>query len=203
MPLTNGYTTLDALRQRLAVPAGAVDHDAILESIITAASRSIDNHTGRRFYAATETRYYSPADPYCLLLPSDLRTVTTLKTDEDGDRTYEITWSSSTDYLLTPYNAAADGLPYSGIEVDCTYGDYRFPLRQRSTQIVGSWGYCATGSQPAPVEEACLRLAERLYKLRDAPLGVAGSPETGVVRIATDRDIADLLWPYTRRMGFA
>jgi len=201
MPLTNGYTTLAALRGRLRI-VGTED-DAILESVITSASRAIDQHTGRRFYAASDTRYYTAVYPHRLNLPDDLLTVTTLKTDDDGDRTYENTWSSTTDYYLAPYNAATDGRPYTTIEVDTANGRYAFPSTPRGVQIVGSFGHNATGSHPAPVEEACLRLAERLNALRLAPLGVAGSPETGVVRIASDRDLADLLWPYSRRLGFA
>lgn len=201
MPLTNGYATLAALKERLGtVPA---EHDALLENLITAASRAIDDHTGRRFYAATDTRYYTATNAYCLDLADDLRTVTTLKTDEDGDRTYEITWDSADDYYLAPYNAATDGRPYSSIEVDRVNGDYTFPSTVRGIQIVGSFGYNATGSQPAPVEQACLRLCERYYHLHTAPLGVSGSSELGVVRIQSDRDVADLLWPYRRRRGFA
>lgn len=201
MPLSSAYTTLATLKARLRI--AAADDDATLENTITAASRAIDQHTGRRFYAATETRYYTPLSAVCLLLPDDLRSITTLKTDEDGDRTFEITWSASLDYYLTPYNAATDGRPYEAVEVDSVNGRYEFPCRARSVELAGSWGYCATGSHPAPIEEACLRLAERLYQLRNAPLGVAGTVETGIIRIATDRDLADLLWPYRRRRGFA
>lgn len=201
MPLVNSYSTLDALKRRLRLTAG--DDDARLESCLTAASRQIDRVTGRRFYAATDMRYYTATDPYCLDLVDDLRTVTTLKTDEDGDRTYEITWDSSDDYYLAPYNAATDSQPYTSIEVDRVNGDYTFPSTVRGVQIVGSFGYCATGSQPAEIEEACLRMAERLYVLPTAPLGVAGSAETGIIRIATDRDVQELLWPFRRRRGFA
>lgn len=200
MPLTNAYATLDAAKGRLRI---ADDGDAgTLEEILTGASRAIDRWVGRRFYGATETRYYTPASATLLLLPDDLRTVTTLKTDEDGDRTYETTWAT-TDYYLGPANAIADGDPYSEIETDPINGRYEFPLLPRSVQIVGAWGFCATGSAPAPIVEATLRLAERLYKLRDAPLGVAGTIETGVIRIASDRDLEGLLWPYRRRRGFA
>jgi hypothetical protein len=201
MPLVNSYATLATLKARLRITAS--DDDARLESLLTTASRQIDNHTGRRFYAATETRSYAAGSSTRLDLDDDLLSITTLTTDEDGDRTYEVTWDEAADYYLTPVNATLDGRPYSAINVDGTSGNYRFPAGAGRVQIAGSFGYCATGAHPAPIEEATLRLAERLYVLATAPLGIAGTPETGVMRIASDRDLQDLLWPYTRRRGFA
>ena len=54
----------------------------------------------------------------------DLLSVTTLKTDEDGDRTYEITWAT-TDYDLMPYNATLESQaqPYSHLQTTPD-GDY-------------------------------------------------------------------------------
>ena len=43
-----------------------------------------------------------------LLLPHDLIAVTPLKTDDDLDRTFEVTWAT-TDYLLMPSNADPTG----------------------------------------------------------------------------------------------
>lgn len=202
MALTNCYADLADLKLRVRINADDGLSDARLESSITAASRAIDESTGRRFYAATETRVYQAGSLSCLLLPDDLLSVTTLKIDTDGDRTFETTLAT-TDYYLLPLNAVADGRPYTEIAIDRINGAYTFSGWPQGVQIAGSFGYCATGSHPAPIEEATLRLAERLFKLSDAPLGVTGSLELGVARIATDRDLADLLWPYRRRRGFA
>lgn len=206
MAISNGYCSLEELQDRLRLTgtvAGGQNLDAaMLESLITSASRQIDGWMGRRFYAATETRYPVVRGGR-ILLDQDLLSVTTLKTDEDGDGTYEVTWSSTTDYWLAPVDAATDGMPYSEIRLNRDLGRYSFPTGERAVQLVGSFGYNATGSHPAPIREACLRLAERLYKLRDAPLGVTGSVELGVVRVSTDRDLQEMLWPYRRRRGFA
>lgn len=202
MPLTNAYTSVAAVKAHLRIPDGG--EDGTLEEIATGCSRALDQWLGRRFFAATETRTYTARDAYRLLLDQDLRSITTLKTDEGGDRTYEYTWSSSTDYYLSPANAVADGLPYGEIEVDRVNGRYTFPRGiQRGVEVVGSWGYCATGSHPAPIERALLLLIGRIYKRGDAPLGVTGSTEMGLIRIGTDRDIQDWIWPYSRRLGFA
>lgn len=202
MPITNGYTSLATLKARLNIPQTSQSEDSALEAHINTASRWIDDYTGRRFYASTETRYYEPVSA-TMLLVNDLLTVTTLKTDDNADRTYETTWTAGRDYWLTPANAVADGQPYTQISVDAHNGLYMFPTGYRSVEIVGSFGYSANTARPASVEDACLLLCTRLYKRTDAPLGVAGSVETGILRLATDRDVLDLLWPYRLVRGIA
>lgn len=170
--------------------AGNVFNDSELENVIEAASRAIDAHCKRRIYAATETRYYSPV-MYDWLEVNDLLSVTTLKTDEDDDRTYENTWAT-TDYDLLPVNAALDGEPYTMIQITPD-GDYTFPCGVKTVQIAGSFGYAST--TPDEVNEACLILSTRLFKRRDAPFGVAGTPDLGELRNIRidDPDVISLL----------
>lgn len=202
MALTNAYGTLAQLKSAIRIAASDTDSDARLEDAGNGAARAIDEWTHRRFYAETLTRYFTPRASACLDVP-DLLSITTLKTDEDGDRTFEITWDADRDYYLAPYDAANLDRPFWRIEVDRTNGLYCFPLRQRSVEVIGSWGYCATGSHPEAIREAWVRLAIRLYKLPDAPLGVAGNAETGLIRIGGDRDLQRLLEPYTLVAGVA
>lgn len=197
--LTNVYASMDELKDSIGLSKASSD-DSRLESLLTGACRAIDQWTGGRYYATTETRYYTPTDGYCLKVDDLLSIATSLKSDEDGDRTYEITWAAATDYYLEPVNAPLLLRPYTRIEVDPVNGDHRFPVGvRRGIQIIGSWGYAS--ATPAPVNLATLRLAARLYKLGDAVLGVAGATETGVLRIQADRDLNELLWPYKREWG--
>ena len=176
--------------------AGDYFDDDTLENVIMAASRHIDDLTHRWFYSDTQTRYYTPELPD-LLYVDDLLTVTTLKTDEDGDGTYETTWTATTHYNLLPYNASTDGKPYTMIE-RAYNGSYSFPLLKRSVQLVGSFGYSAT--TPQAINEACLLMAARLFKRKDAPFGVIGSPDVGELRNIRidDPDVARLLPPFVR-----
>ena len=170
--------------------------DALLEEIITAASRWIDNHCNRRFYSATETRYYTPMDTN-LLFVDDLLSVTTLKVDEDGDRAYETTWAS-TDYDLLPLNASLNNHPYSMIRTT-PEGSYNFPVRlAKSVEINGSFGYAS--SVPAPIKEACTLISARLFKRKDAILGVTSNTALGEVRmqIPADPDVEMLLSRFIR-----
>jgi hypothetical protein len=105
-----------------------------------------------------------------------LQSVTTLKTDEDGDGTYEVTWAS-TDYVLYPL----DGPPYREIEVNRTLGRYAFPVGQATVQIAGTWGQAAT--VPPDVERATVLLAHRLVNRAKTPEGIMGSLDQGFVQM--------------------
>jgi hypothetical protein len=165
---TGLYCNLDTLKRRISVPDA--DDDAELERIITAVSRAIDGYCGRRFYAATQTRTYT-ATRGDRILVDDLLSVTTLKTDEDGDGTYEVTWQAS-DYRLKPSNAVADGEPYWQIVVSPN-GSHSFPCRvDEGVQVAGSWGY--SSATPPVVEDACLAQSAIEYSARHNNGGTDG-----------------------------
>lgn len=197
--ITNGYTDLSTYKLRF-FDGDTDDHkdDDNLNKVITATSRAIDNICHRRFYAATETRYYTTDDTTRVDV-DDLLSVTTLKTDEDGDRTYEITWTTA-DYDLMPYNAALNDEPYVWIEYTPD-GSYSFPGTRKGVEVKGSFGYSST--TPAAIEEACLLVAHRYMKRASTPLGVSASPALGQMQVivkslVSDPDIMTLLEYYMR-----
>ena len=63
----------------------------------------------------------------------------------------------------------------------------------KGVEIIGKFGYSST--TPANIEEACLLMAERLFKRKDAVFGITGSPEMGVLRqiLRDDPEIKTLL----------
>lgn len=203
MAITNGYATLAELRARLGnYDAGDTDDDSMLENVIEAVSRWIDDYTWRRFYVTSETRYYSAENSQVIdvhdIYSASGSSIDTLKTDTDGDRAYEYTWAS-TDYDLLPLNAALDGVPYTHIEVTPN-GDHTFPTTvTKGVEIKAYFGYSAT--VPDPINEACLLQSERVFKRKDAPFGIAGGSDLGgIVRIEErlDPDVKQLLDPYRR-----
>jgi hypothetical protein len=62
-------------------------------------------------------------------------------------------------------------------------------------QVTARWGWSAV---PPAVTEATLILAEELAKLKDAPFGVSGWTEFGVMRVRDNPFAARLLNPYRR-----
>jgi hypothetical protein len=196
MALVNGYVSLPELKGQL----GVVDanSDAALERVIGTVSRWIDKWCGRRFWvnAADEARYYTARFSHTVYT-DDIVSVTTLGTDDDGDRAYENTWAS-TDYDLRPDNAALDGAPYTCIAV-APNGVYSFPSGvAKGVKILGKFGWSTT--LPDLVREACLIQCTRVYRRRDAPFGITGANEMGqsVMINRLDPDVTMMLDTYRR-----
>lgn len=179
---------------------GTTFADADIDLAITSASRMIDSRTGRRFFPdtdANQARYYTPYHARNLYV-DDLITLTTLKTDQDGDGTFETTWTLNTDFVLEPLNAVADGWSFDTIRRTWR-STRRWPCWERSVEVTGKFGWV---EPPEPIKQATLLLAARLVKrLREAPLGVAGlGPDGAVVRVSRlDADIEALIDDYIRK----
>jgi hypothetical protein len=178
---------------------------------INAATEDIEETCRRRFYtnSVDEVRYYDTEFDDLLFIPGpDIVSITTLKTDSDGDGTYETTWAAS-DYVLLPRNAALDGSAYRRISI-APRGSYVFPTAVRDfypstgayrrsygvsevgrIQITGKFGY----PMQQQIHEACLIHAHTLFKAKDSPYGVIGQTEYGIARIkqAMDMRVVDLL----------
>ena len=192
MAITNGYTTLIALKSRLGnVPDNLDDR---LENSIEAASREIDGLCNRRFYPVTETRTFTAEWPDLLEI-DDLTTLTTLTTDDQGLRTYSTTWTAN-DYDLEPANNAAYSHPYTSIRLNPNTS-LSFPTQRRGVRITGVWGWPAI---PEAIEAACLLIAVRLHQSSKAPFGTAGTVQEGAVQYTprVDPHVRQLLDPYRR-----
>jgi hypothetical protein len=109
------------------------------------ASRYLDKRCGRHFYCKEETRYFDGADRQLVI--DDLLSLTTIKTDEDGDGVFENTLAS-TDYFIYPLN----GYPKYWLEINPN-GDYSSFATgiQKGVEIVGVWGY---GDSATPYADA-------------------------------------------------
>lgn len=203
MAITDGYATLSDVKAALRI-TDSVD-DSLLEISIEAASREIDGWCERVFTSSTATRIYRPTDVFTVDV-DDLQSITTLKTDSDGDGVFDVTWES-TDYQLNPLNGIAGGIttPYTQVRA---IGQYLFPIyeprnvnaNEASIQITGVWGW---SSVPTAVKQACIILSMRQFKRYDSPTGVMGFGDLGVMRVGrVDPDVEKLLMPF-RRMAFA
>lgn len=143
MNLTNCYLTLAEFKAT-AYPnaeSGDTADDAVIKRVMENISRSLDRlWEGRHYYPRTATRVYS-AMTADLVAVDDLLSVTMLKTDSTGARTYDTTWAT-TDYDLEPYDAvtSAPPRPYTRI-APTPNGTYRFPSTRGGVQVVGSFGY--------------------------------------------------------------
>ena len=175
MPPTNGYCTLTELKSYIGDGVTGSSYDQLLNDGITAASRWIDGHCGRRFYldTSTSTRTYYVADSRIVDV-DDIATTTALavKTDTGDDGTFATTISSG-DYQLEPRGGIVDGAtgwPFTRIRlVEGT--TYPTSTRRPAVQVTATWGWAAV---PEEVDRACRVLAHHYFAMRNAPHGVAG-----------------------------
>ncbi len=198
MPITNGYCTLAEVKAALRITDNT--DNTLLENCVEAASRRIDNYCGRFFYSQSATIKLFARNELQVFLTDDLVSVTTLKTDDNGDGTFETTWTAGTDYALEPTNTALTGLPYYRITA---VGGKTFPIftvpALPGVEVNGSWGFSAV---PDDVREACVLLSMRGFARYNAALGVVGFADMAVQVRAVDPDVRDYLNGY-RKMGIA
>ena len=197
--LGQNYCTVEELKSRLGITDTSDDFELGLAA--AGASRAIDEITGRYFWRGTDTRTYIPESISRQSL-NDLVSVTSLKVDRDGDGVFEETWTQGTDYALEvapgKYNAAAKGeqWPYTAAQV--ITGGKLFPFTWMWShldriQVTGVFGWPAV---PLNVKNAAIIAGAQIFRIKDAPFGVAGFGEFGVVRVQSNPQVMWLLHRY-------
>lgn len=194
------YCSPDDVSSRLKLQ-NTGDYDGIVDDAIEEACRAIDAHCGQFFYsAASSAKVFDPFDSTTLYLPP-VQSVTTLKTDEDDDGTYETTWAS-TDFQTYPLNGWSGGITGHPVFLINAIGDYTFPTTNGvpSVQVTGAWGWAAV---PAPVKSAAITLASAIVFKSSSPAGVVGQDAFGTIRLPRDEKqmVEGKLAPFCRLGG--
>lgn len=181
MALNPDYVTATQLKFSVGIPSGDTVDDALVATVITAASRAVDAETGRQFGVTTAAARIFEWDGRQLAGRDALEifdvqtavglTVTTL--DEVG--VADTTLVSGTDFDLWPWNAAADGTPWTHLVLRPATAA-TLSRAARRVSVTAAWGWTAV---PKLVENATLLQAARWYKRKDAPFGVAETPSGG------------------------
>ena len=196
MALINAYCTLSDLKTSLGIDD--IQDDTSLEAAIMAASRMVDDYTGRFFYkdgttGAPVTRYYTAQD-YWTTNVDDIIHISEIATDDNFDQLYTTVWASD-DYMVEPVNNPRRGWPWTRL---LAIGSYIFPYNlPQSVRVKGVWGWSAV---PHEVAMATKLQAARLFIRRQSPFGIAGSPDIGTVRLGSrlDPDVEVLLRPFRK-----
>jgi hypothetical protein len=196
------YASVDELKRFLRIPGnytGTLNtdedtyDDAELALAITSASRAIDTATNRQFgsVSATALRYTARY--------SDRRSAYIVDIDDLFDDTGLIITSDGTaisDYDLYPFNAPTHGKPWTQILIYDVASEVEGDI-----EITASWGWSEV---PSTIKTATLLQAARIFKRRDAPFGVAGSPDQGTeLRLLAkiDPDVAVMVNSYKKNWG--
>lgn len=185
--MANDYETL--ANAKLAIGMTTSDRDALVMKALAAASRGIDDATGRRFWLdqSASPRVFTPRSRVLRDGGTDKFLV-----DDIGDDTGLVVevgstsdgWTAVTDYETDPENALATGKPISA------FVGARGIWWPR-VRVTARWGWPAI---PDVVVQATLIQTLRLYRRKDSPEGVAGSADWGAVRVVRiDPDVQALI----------
>lgn len=201
MALINAYCTLSDLKTSLGIDD--IQDDTSLEAAIMAASRMVDDYTGRFFYkdgttGAPVTRYYTAQD-WWTTNTDDFISINEIATDDNFNQTYSTVWATS-DYMVEPINNPRRGWPYTRL---LAIGAFIFPYNlPQSVRVKAVWGW---SSIPHEVQMATKIQASRLFVRRQSPFGIAGTPELGTIRLGSrlDPDVEVLLRPFRKTSWMA
>ena len=182
------------------------DND-LLENLVESASRSIDRIANRRFYldATASARLYR-AYSNIFVYVDDIGTTSNLvvAVDENGNGTYSKTLTLNTDYILDPLTSQSLNRPFTQLTMVSNTETWPiFPgltsngLRP-GVQVTARWGW---PSVPDDLNMACLILTADLYKRKDAPGGILGLGDLGVVRMSPiGRDVTAMVRAYKKEV---
>ena len=194
-PASDLYCTPDQLKSRTNI--GDTRDEREILAVCRSVARWIDTHCDRVFARRTATMQFETCGLYSLPV-ADLISVTTLKTDDNADGTFETTWSAS-DYELQPVNAAVqvESRPYTAI---AAVGSRLFPIRYSYSgrtpraQVVGVFGW---PSVPPAVSEAAAILGADYLALTGMKFGMQGF-DGYAVRARLSAPALSMLAPYRK-----
>lgn len=177
------YATLAEMHAHLRIPDADTADDTEIGVAITSASRAIDHDTRRQFgltgsaVARVYTYVGESIEGRLSLAIDDVQTTTGLAValDLNYDGTFETSLTNGTDYDLWPWNAAADGKPWTHVVLRPTTSAW-FPFFARGVQVTANYGWSAV---PSVVKTATRIQAARFFTRRDSTYGIAGSPQVG------------------------
>lgn len=193
------YATTAELRD-FATRSGVTVDDAFLAMDVTAASRIVDKHTDRQFgkVDASEARRYTPwwdrRRSRWIVELDDLFSATGLAV--------AVAAGPVDVFELEPINALKVGKVFERLVIEPESANRPAGLEQNEVTITtDKWGWLAV---PPAVKLATLMEGNRLQWRRNAPGGVAGSPDQGSeVRLLArvDADVPVILSEYVRWWG--
>jgi len=140
-------------------------YQPLLEALVSRASELVDYWFGYptgHFKAASATIKYFDGNGGLELWPGHMADVPSeVAVAEAGDLSTYTIWSAD-DYLVKPYNAAAEGYPYRSLLIDTINGSKsRWYKYHRSVKITAKWGWSET--PPNVIQEAVIVQCARWF----------------------------------------
>ena len=189
------YAATSELKTYIGLSGSAQDTN--LDNALQAASRLIDQYTGRRFWqdSSATSKHFTPINEFYLEIP-DLSTTTGLevKLDTTDNGTYDTTLTLDTDFFTIPINPEVNYVdggttyykPFTELRILPTRSSERFdPKVPKNVKVTGKFGWSAV---PQAIKQATLIQGLRFFKRKDAPFNVLGNEQTGQIEIFSKFD---------------
>lgn len=195
------YVGLEEMKDRLGITDPSDDY--AMQAAIATSAGWVNEYCGRTFNRVTEARTYQPVNVWTLDIDDLVDDPSiAVSVDQDGDGVYEQPWTRGTDYVLRygpgRYNANVTGVarPFRQLQVLSSgkWLPFTWPYsHQDRVRILGPWGW---PSVPWAVAEANRILAADIFKMKDAPFGISGVTDIGVVHVQANPWLVELLRAY-------
>ncbi|HEY1700862.1 MAG TPA: head-tail connector protein [Trebonia sp.] len=224
------YTGREELKSRLNITDSNSDYEiqiaiqAVTNWINNYCGRHFYQLAETRTYVPTNI-WELPVDD--LVSTPAVAAATQVNLDYDGDGIYEVAWGNPAppignglNYVLklgTPggyednYNVNSAGVPRPYTQLQALMSGqgqnpagggwlpFIWPYTHLNrVQVVGTWGWPVI---PPSVQQASMLLCTDVFKSKDAPWGIAGTAETGLMRVTSSPWVVELLHDFvnTRR----
>lgn len=200
------YCSLEEVKSRLSIDDTTDDYE--IQLAIHTVTDWINNYCGRHFYQISEARTYRPTNVFNLHI-GDLVTCNSVDLDYDGDGIFEKHWTENVNYQLlrfeNRYNKHDFGVERPRDYLQVLQGSTSGPsggmwlpwiwpfTHQDRVRVTATWGWPQI---PPAITQAALILTADVFKLKDAPWGIAGLNDLGLVKTQANPLIIELLRPY-------
>lgn len=197
------YADLESFKVYMGQDARATNDDSLQDALDTA-TRDVNRITNRTFWTSpTATpRTFAP-ESYLRCKVNDFYSTDDLliETDPSGSGQFSNQWADS-DSELSPFDGVVDGeegWPFWKIKA---VGGFWFPTclapqsRSGVVRVTAKWGW---SDVPDPVKRATLIIAAEAWMLKDAPLGVTGFANFGIIRVRQNPAAMSKLSKYVRQ----
>jgi hypothetical protein len=206
------YVSVEELKSSNNDKSGQTKDDYEYQRACVTATTLIHDLCGQHFFQITEPRTYSYDSIYELFTdPFVPGSITEFAVDYVGDGSYSSVWEEGRDFQTLRFNEhynpgwLGEKRPHDFIRVllsvpgsTVTPGGQMLPFvwaysPNNRVKITATWGWPEI---PQNVHHAALLLATDLFKMKDAPWGIAGMGELGMVKTQANPEVTELLQKY-------
>jgi hypothetical protein len=206
------YISMEELKSSLNDVSGQSKDDYEYQRACITSTTLIHDLCGQHFMQVIEPRTYSYDSIYELFIdPIVPGSITEFALDYEGNGDYNTIWTEGQDFQTLRYSEQynprnlGEARPHdfvrvllNGVDAGVTPGGEMLPFVWAYTpnnrvKITGTWGWAEI---PQNVTHAALLLAVDLFKMKDAPWGIAGMGELGMVKTQANPEVMELLAKY-------